>query len=412
MTIQVITYSGKIKHSTDSVTFSSISAPFAFDDFDVNVVDLNDRNLWSFKRSEVGKTDFINDFCTLQRMAVNRKKSTIIYVLPQNLTYSCDTFYAASSNHYPMKDVIDSVHEKALKKLIFPKNRLPTIYYERTKTAIAGKIYSADFHFGSYDDILTKSEKSEKPTTIRLTDGIYATTLDVTKNINDTTTFVGSLFIENNSADIPVWLENITFSDDELQKNTIAECEEKILFLTEKIDESKCKLCENLRYKSVLYTSGEELVSVVFEMLEKLLSCDLSTFKDVRKEDFLIQLETCTFIGEIKGVSSNVRFEHISQIELHYRSYLDKLVEENKNEKVKQLLIINPFRNKPLEDRTEIHADQISLAERNNCLIIETNTLLRVFEKFLEDQISSQQCKAVFENKNGILTLLDFENGN
>ena len=50
-----------------------------------------------------------------------------------------------------------------------------------------------------------------------------------------------------------------------------------------------------------------------------------------KKEDFLIKLPSCTFIGEIKGVTSNVKYEHISQIELHYRGYLDLLAERKEN---------------------------------------------------------------------------------
>lgn len=75
----------------------------------------------------------------------------------------------------------------------------------------------------------------------------------------------------------------------------------------------------------MLYENEDELVSVVFNMLENMLDYDLSLFIDQGDEDFSIKLEDVTFIGEIKGATSNVRAEHISQLDVHYQSYLDKL---------------------------------------------------------------------------------------
>ena len=62
-----------------------------------------------------------------------------------------------------------------------------------------------------------------------------------------------------------------------------------------------------------MYTNGEQLVEVVFDILESFFSYSLSEFKDEKKEDFLIKLDSVTFIGEIKGITSNVKSEHVSQ---------------------------------------------------------------------------------------------------
>ena len=135
----------------------------------------------------------------------------------------------------------------------------------------------------------------------------------------------------------------------------------------------------------------------------------ISTFIDEKREDFLIKLPRCTFIGEIKGVTSNVKYEHISQLELHYRGYLDRLAETGEVETVKQLLIINPFRTKPLEQRDPVHTAQIELAIRNECLIIETRTLLRIYERFCVNRLTSQQCEEVFARRSGVIDLSDFD---
>lgn len=53
-----------------------------------------------------------------------------------------------------------------------------------------------------------------------------------------------------------------------------------------KIEAAKEILRENAKYKSILFTNGDELVSVVFSILQQLLNYDLSTFADKKKQDF------------------------------------------------------------------------------------------------------------------------------
>ena len=149
--------------------------------------------------------------------------------------------------------------------------------------------------------------------------------------------------------------------------------------------------------------------TIVFEILEQLLDCDLSDFVDEKREDFLIKKESCTLIGEIKGVTSNIKNEHISQVDVHYQGYMGRLQEENLSENMHQLLIMNPFRNKEPSQREPVHEQQIALAERNGCLLIETITLLHIFEKFLAGSISSEQCIAIFSNHTGLLKESDFD---
>ena len=73
----------------------------------------------------------------------------------------------------------------------------------------------------------------------------------------------------------------------------------------------------------MLTETGENLVEVVFEMLGKMLDCDLSEFVDVKREDFRIKLKDITFIGEIKCINTKVKSGNISQVENHCRIYED-----------------------------------------------------------------------------------------
>lgn len=157
------------------------------------------------------------------------------------------------------------------------------------------------------------------------------------------------------------------------------------------------------RYKSVLYTSGDELVEVIFEILEKMLGCDLSEFTDKKKEDFKFMINDKVFIGEIKGVTPNVKKANVSQLDVHVQEHLDDNDEESKN--IIALLIINHQRNKPISAREGVNNEVIKLAERNGSLIVETITLLKLFEQYLLGKKSRDECIDTLANTTGLLEL-------
>ena len=140
--------------------------------------------------------------------------------------------------------------------------------------------------------------------------------------------------------------------------------------------------------------------------LEQMLGCDLSGFVDVKKEDFQFELGEYVFIGEIKGVNHNVKNENISQLDVHYQSYLDEHQEvDEKN--IFALLIMNHQKNKDLKEREPIHENQIKLARRNGSLIIETITLLQMFERYLAEKMTRQQCVDILTKQKGLLGLVE-----
>ena len=145
------------------------------------------------------------------------------------------------------------------------------------------------------------------------------------------------------------------------------------------------------------------MVEVVIEVLEKMLGCNLADFVDVKKEDFRFELDDVVFIGEIKGVTPNVKKANVSQVDQHVQEYLDDFGGEEK--KIVALLIINHQRNKPLCERESIPAEQIRLAERNGTLIVETITLLKLFEKYLNNEMTRERCVEVFKHSVGLLTI-------
>lgn len=64
---------------------------------------------------------------------------------------------------------------------------------------------------------------------------------------------------------------------------------------------------------------------------------------------------------------------------------------------------MNYQKNKPIADREPVLEKQVALAVRNGSLIIDTYMLLKLFEKFKRNEISSEDCRNILKSKVGIL---------
>lgn len=405
MKIQIIGYKQQ-QASLSGVEVSTLSAPRSLDEFDVNIVDLTSPDIWRYSEHQPTGLYCINDFKSIQTMVEKKSISKVIYQFPNNIYYQYylkptgNGFY----NKKALKDMLDILRANFLSVIVPNRFRLPSLIFENTRSQIKNVEYLADFYFDTDSCIATESVRSKKATTIFLEeDSIYLTTLNITDSNKSLEMFLSHLFYKKEQVCAPAWVKDFKILDDDEQLSIIQDCQATINRAKENSAQAEQKLNKNARYKSILYTNGDELVEVVFEILEQLFDCDLSNFIDEKKEDFLIKKDSLTFIGEIKGVTSNVKNEHISQVDVHYQGYMDKLEEEQREESVHQLLIINPFRTKPIDKREPINEQQIALATRNECLIIETKTLLRIFELHCQSQISTDQCIDVFFRHTGLL---------
>lgn len=393
----------------EGVTLSEIKAPRSLDEFDVNIIDLSSECIWRYQDRQE-KINYEKEFKDLNRMIEESEKSEVVIILPQNIEYK--NCYGNGSNRgeylktQEIKELIGYYFEEWISYIVQIPGCL--LMYENTYTKIANIDYMAAFHFSNeytFDEkkVLTRSHLSNKNTTLNL-GYAYITTLKI-DSYDKLIKYLDYIKLIEIKQAIPEWVMELPMFDDDSQKNIVKLQEEIIAECSQKIISAQERLIENNRYKSILYTNGDELVTVVFEILEKVLSCDLTEFKDEKKEDFLIPLEGVTFIGEIKGVTSNIKNEHVSQLDVHYQTYSDKLAEEQKNENIKALLIMDHQRSKDIADREPVHINQIKLAERNESLIIETSTLLKIFEKFLNETMSNEDIIQLFVEKKGLLEI-------
>lgn len=400
MNIQII--SNNKKNYTDNIVVSSLSEPKSLDMFDINFIDLSSYSIWFNEKDSFESINCINDFKSIKIMINKSKKSSIVFLLPKN--YTLNYYSGGTSKYYKnvkLKDMLD-VLVKNILCYIIPNCFVDySLWYEITTTTIGNVQYSADFYIESSCSVKSISDRSKKITTISKNDRFILTTLDVLNSQESMLNYISYLFPKNIS--FPQWIKDYEFYNDEANKNEIEEKNKEIEAAKKIIEKCNTHLSDNLKYKSILCSNGAALVSVVLEILGKLLSYDFSEFIDEKKEDFLCELSGVTFVGEIKGVTSNVKYEHVTQVEVHRSKYLDKLKEENRVEKTKAILIINPMRNKPLSEREPINDEQIDLAEKFGSLIITTEVLLKIFEKYLNGELSNERIISVFESRTGLL---------
>lgn len=406
MKLQIICNTRNINAEGYEVVYSDLNNPSTFDAFNVNIIDLQNNCLWVNDETSISSINCIDDFKSLQILIEATTKSNIIIALPQNYTFYCNKSIYGSGYNSSIVLKNNLANLECILSKILPKYHFKYgLAFENSETNCGDSSFKSAFYFsGSNYAKLTCAKDSGKATTIKLTDRCILTTLKLSDHnckLKDFLDIIG--FKQTDKINIPDWLNDFLILDDKAQRDVIDKNTNKISELQEEINKSKEKLNKNLYYKSVLTETGENLVEVVFEMLGKMLDFDLSEFVDVKREDFRIKLKDITFIGEIKGINTNVKSGNISQVENHCRIYEDEAVSANEN--IKGLLVINTQRTKKLEEREAVHVNSIELAKKYGVLIITTDKLLTMFEKFLSEEITTEQVIGIFKTQTGLIEL-------
>jgi len=402
--IQVIQYKLDDNLRGKGIKLSKFENPVSLDEFDINIIDLSHPQMWINHENSINDINCSTDLENINTMIQYSKKCRIVFILPQNLDYYCNygsvTSYSSDFRTIvELKNYISDVEESILQRIfMFPFLGLK---FENTTTKMNGINYTSNFWFSSSLDPLTLSLKSSKCTTVQFFDNYVATTLLIS-NYDNLIGFLDGIGLIKIKDDQPDWIKSLEMFNDINLKDDIQNYEIEIESILEKIDECNSKIEENNRWKSILYTNGDELVEVVFEILERLLEVNLDDFVDVKKEDFHINIKDTDIIGEIKGVSTNLKSEHVSQVDVHLQGYLDALASPESSN-AKSLLIINHQRKKTLNSREDIHVIQAKLANRNDCLVIETKTLLNLYECYLKEYITSDEIADKLINETGVM---------
>lgn len=406
--IQIITGSYETKNKyirNKKYTVSDFESPKSFDKFSINIIDLSFERLWrNNESSNMNTVSLVNDLKHYKKMIETARNSKIIVIFPQNIKFK--SFRDGKGGYYnseDLKNLLNLVKALVINHIYCFNFELD---FENTVTKITKGSVNADFYFD--DNYIEKkctvlvSEKSKKITTVRVTSKLYYTTLDLVNFPENLENFLIKLGIDDEpKIEMPEWVNEIVILDD-------LDLKEKLTQIDKQIDKNKKekeiqlkKLENNNKIKSILYETDKNLQNEIIELLNDMLEYKDNNFIDEMEEDFRIVKENVTFIIETKGLKRNIAGTDISKTLNHVLMYQERLEENNKEENVKGIFIVATQRDKKIEEREDIPDRQIVLAERNNILIIRTETLLKLYEKFRNKEISTSKILEQFEKNSG-----------
>lgn len=387
------------------IFFSDFSKPQSFDEFDFNIISLQNQKIWvnSSGNNYIDSIDLDRDFESLHQIISRSKICKIIFIYPENFTFY--TNYHSSLGRFtdsiPLKDMISQM-QRIIKKMLGDPEE--SVYYEPTNSLINSVNHESDFCFKNIKNGLLYS-KSKKCTAKLINSRIALTTIKIPSPTIESLIQICDTFFPSEKTDVPDWFFLEKYFDDESLNEHKLNQQKIIKTAKEEIETIDNNLEKNNFYKSILYTTGDELVEVVFLILEEMLGINLNDFEDKKKEDFAFTIGEDHFIGEIKGVNTNIKNVNVSQLDTHVQDYLDNN-ESVDAKNVYGILIMNHQKNRPPKDREAVHDQQISLAKRNHSLIIDTPNLLSLFEKFIDKELSREDITKLLKDKtSGILQI-------
>ena len=408
--IQIITANkefGDLFENDSNYIINTFKNPRAFDEFDINILDLSFDLLWLYRGNRAESINIIDDLKHYKNIIKNANNSKILVILPQNVNY----IYKYSNGKYQYKCELKNLLNLVQSLLV---DNIYEYYFqlefETTQTKFNNKMVKADFHFINnmfeIEAIVMNSDRSNKATTIKVKDNLFYTTLDITESKKVLQEFlVKTQMNEEKINEIPEWIEEINILDDEKIKSNIQEIEKEITEKKNKKEIEIEKLNKNNKIKRILYETDKKLQEEVIEILNEMLDYKDNNFVDEMEEDYRIKKENVTFIIETKGLSRNIKGEDISKTLNHVEMYEDKIEENNIQENVKGIYIVATQRNKRIEEREKTPDRQLKLAERNNILIIRTEILLKLYEKFKNGKIKTKEIIELLMNLTGELKL-------
>ena len=368
---------------------SKISEPRSFDEFDYNIVDFNDGQLWKFDKNKSICLDIKGFARLLSKILKETKKSNTLIIMPQNITTGeiGGDGWTISTSNIKISSIIQYFPD-SLSPMIC---NFPTIRYEKSVTKIDDDIFLYDFVFDESIYRSLKKSNGGKDVVLDI-EGIYVTTLDIKDN-NEVGVMLDFILSQYHKSIAPEWISNIEYFSN---RSYLSEKDEVL----KQLDVLEKEISKNNKIKSILYSTGDELVGVVKEILVDIFKLTDSHFTDVKKEDFRFKFEDVNFMIEIKGINTNVKNSNIAQCKKHVTDLIAG--DDTKSPgNIKGLPIVNPQRDIEPSKREPIHANQISYAKSEGILIITTLELLKLYQAYTKDEVVSNKCFDTFKNNVG-----------
>lgn len=378
-----------------SLTISRFDDVDTFDSYEINVIDLSSDSIWKSNGSSADVSNEANNIKSIRKMIGSSKKTRFVFLLPSNIQFEYNKSYGEYKSKIKMRDNIKGMKAILLSIIDFTFG----LEYMPNKTIVGDYLALSDFYFtdlpeGSIN--VLRSQDSEKIVSFEKNGNVYTTLSICTPELLFP---LIEYYSNKKKQECPKWFEKICFNGDDKARKMIETKTKEIENAQQIIAEQKEILNNNNYYKSILFETGDTLVKIVFDIIKDITGLDLSTFVDKKKEDFNCLLDDTYYVGEIKGVSDNVKRKYLSELEDNKQDFLDR----NNVSFAKGLLIINHQRGKAPEDREEVYPDQIAYAKKDELLIIESTTLLDIYESFLKGELDIEKFKRAIKDITGLL---------
>lgn len=383
--------------SPHNYTVSDISSFNSFDDFEINIVDLSRDSLWEYEGKYIECVNRYNDLKSI-RDAINKSvKTNILFILPQNILYKYYKLNGQFDKRERLKNIIPEFKE-ITKKYLVDINGLP-LTYGMTITTFDDLTIASDFSFNSSlngipkDNVIKLSDNGRDATIVKYRNRLY-TTLKIS-NEEELEKILKVSFKEcfDEKEDASEWIDEVDFLDDADCIDNIKRIDEEIDKLEKEKNNYNNKLKKNSEYKAILYETGDRLAKLVNQMMCEIFNYDMSEFEDEYDEDGRIELDDVTYIIESKGLTKDIKKTDTYKAAEHAVVYRDKYPDKN----VRCLFFACYERNVKPSERSEIKEDIIKCAKNYEVLIIDTRQFLKLFEGYLNGDITVDTIKKKFD---------------
>lgn len=390
----------------NGIDLSSYGRARVFDEFEINVINLQVPEIWKNEGSTYRSIDYSRDLESLGRIRANSERAKTIVLLPQDGAFHYD--YWRSSGKYlecvKIKDMLSDLTNFILKPLCGTSYELePGV----SSTMLNAQEYESDFTIHPVNAICSVECENigGHPTVIKIND-LYLCTIKISshKALSDLLKELGLEDSKNES--VPEWLEDIPFRNEFEVKKGIAEKQEQIDKLAEECKNQKLLLEKNKHLKSILCTKDTMLENIVREMLAEILDTP-NDFQDENEEDFRYVQDGRIFLFEIKGSTRNLKREQITKTDSHVQMYLDANEDSEPVIQPKGVLIFSGQIEKPPLERDPYPGDQIKLAKRNEIVVVSAELFLLIYEGIMDGLLAKEELLDLLWSRKGELILTD-----
>lgn len=406
--IQYVTYDVQDakEFKKDGVTLSSFAKARSFNEFDINFVDMQCSRMWRNKNDD---TDSIDSWCDIQSVgkiiSASPDRATII-LFPGDYTFKYyskgyENKYYRSKN---LKDMLGDLQEYILRPLCDNDYSLkPGI----ATTLLNNHKYESPFTIEPVNPSYSIACKSVagQPTVIRKGNLFLCPILLLDYDaLNDLLVELG--LEEAAPPSLPEWLLRVSYRDEEDIRRSIQENEDRIAELKEANNTHQDTLEKYRHYKSILCNKDKALEDIVKEMLAEILEVK-EAFIDYGEEDYSYLYDDRLLLFEIKGSTKNLKRDQINKTDSHVQIYRDNHEEDEVHLETKGILIFSgQIEREPIE-RDPYPKDQVTLAKRNQILVIPAEVFLRIHEEIHNGTMTKDELLRLMWQKEGVLEFQD-----